>query len=89
MAETRTRSKSRSRVKVDRHGRIVIPAEIREQLGMHPGEALSLRVEDGQLRIMTIREAIRQVQEMVRKHTGGKPGLLDEFLADRRSDSGD
>jgi hypothetical protein len=50
---------------------------------MEPGEPLSMRVVDGELRITTYREAIRRVQEMVRRHTGGKPGLVDEFIAER------
>ena len=79
--------KSAKRPRVDQQGRILIPADLRHQLGLAPGETLSMWVEDGSLRIMTLKQAIRRAQEIVHRYTGGRPGLVDEFLAERRREA--
>ena len=65
-------------------GRIVIPAPVREALGMVDGDVLDLRVVDGELRVSTLRSRIRRVQERARRYV--KPGTLvsDELSAERR-----
>jgi AbrB family looped-hinge helix DNA binding protein len=79
--------KPRQKTRIDPQGRIVIPAEVRQQLGMKPGDALSLRVIDGELRITTYAEAIRRVQEFMRSKVGNRTGLVDEFIAERRREA--
>ena len=65
-------------------GRIVIPAAIREALGMDVGESVVFRVEGHELRISTIRGRIRRVQERASRYV--KPGTLvsEELSAERR-----
>lgn len=74
----------RVRMRIGAKGRLVIPVAIREALGMAEGEVLDLRVVDGELRIVTLRETIRRVQERARRYI--KPGvsLADELSAERR-----
>ncbi len=76
-----------TKARIDRQGRLVIPAEIRRELGLEPGEAVTLTVEDGYLRLMTLRQAVKRAQDVVARHTGGKKGLVDEFIADRRREA--
>jgi len=38
-------------VTIDRAGRVVIPAPVRERLGLRPGTRLTLSVEDGGVRL--------------------------------------
>ena len=76
-----------SATKVDRHGRVVIPAEYRRALGLAEGDTLVLRLDDGLLQLMTRAEAIRRAQELVTKHTSGQQSLVDELIADRRADA--
>ena len=83
------RQKQSYRVKVDGQGRLVIPAAARDALMITPEEPLSLIVEDDQLRIVTLTQAIRNAQAIARRHAGGRTGLVDEFLRERRSDSGE
>jgi AbrB family looped-hinge helix DNA binding protein len=74
----------RTRVRIGAKGRLVIPAAIREKLGIKENEVIDLRVEDGELRVVTLRETIRRVQERARKYV--KPGTLvsEELSAERR-----
>jgi len=74
----------RSRTRLGEKGRIVIPAAMREALRMADGDILDLRFLDGELRITTLRERIRQVQERAKRYV--KPGTLvsDELSAERR-----
>ncbi|MDR3773179.1 MAG: AbrB/MazE/SpoVT family DNA-binding domain-containing protein [Terracidiphilus sp.] len=74
----------RVRTRIGEKGRIVIPAPMREALGMKENEVIDLLLENGELRIVTLRETIRRVQERARKYV--KPGTLvsDELSAERR-----
>jgi AbrB family looped-hinge helix DNA binding protein len=73
-----------ARVQVGEKGRIVIPAEIREAMGIRVGDSLELRFEDYELRLSTRRARIRRAQERVRHLS--PPGTLvsEELSAERR-----
>jgi len=73
-----------TRTRMSEKGRIVIPAEIRKALGMAAGSTLDLRVEDGELRISTLRRRIRRAQERVRKYIPAGVSLSEELSAERR-----
>ena len=64
----------RVRTRLGAKGRVVIPAAMRKALGMAENEVIDLRVVDGELRIVTLRETIRRVQERARRYV--KPGTL-------------
>jgi AbrB family looped-hinge helix DNA binding protein len=74
----------RIRMRMGEKGRFVIPAAMREALGMKVGDVISLRVVDGEVRIATLRSRILRVQERARRYV--KPGTLvsDELSAERR-----
>ncbi|MCY4392505.1 MAG: AbrB/MazE/SpoVT family DNA-binding domain-containing protein [Chloroflexi bacterium] len=73
--------------KVDRRGRVVIPAEYRRTLGVAPGDSVVLELGEGVLRIQTRAAAIRRAQALVTKHTAGNGSLVDELTAERRSEA--
>ena len=74
----------RARAHVGEKGRIVIPAAMREALGIDVGTPVDLRLEDGELRISTLRERLRRAQERVRKDVPAGVSLADELSAERR-----
>jgi AbrB family looped-hinge helix DNA binding protein len=77
-------AKLRTRTRLGEKGRLVIPAAMREALGMNAGGVLDLCVVDGELRISTLRSRIKRIQERARLYV--KPGTLvsDELSAERR-----
>jgi len=76
-----------ARVQVGEKGRIVIPAEIREAMGIKPGDSVEMEFSNYELRVSTRRARIRRAQERVR-HLA-PPGTLvsDELSAERREAS--
>ncbi|HEU5440984.1 MAG TPA: AbrB/MazE/SpoVT family DNA-binding domain-containing protein [Ktedonobacterales bacterium] len=68
-------------------GRIVIPAEFRRALGLHVGDEVVLRLEDGELRLYTVQQAIARAQQIVAAHVGNTPSMADELIAERRAEA--
>jgi len=73
--------------KVNENGRILIPAAIREQMGVKTGDDLVLTLEDGVLRVESYQAIIRKIQEEMQQYK--KPGVLvsEEFVAERREEA--
>jgi len=72
------------KTKVAEGGRIVIPAEYRQALGLQVGDEVILRLENGTLRIFTPRQAIKYAQELLRPYLPAERLLSDELIAERR-----
>lgn len=73
--------------RVDGQGRVVIPAVIRHALGMEPGDPVTLRVVDGEIRITTRRAALGRARAAVMAATQGRRSLVDELIAERRAEA--
>ena len=67
-----------------KEGRILIPAPIRQQLGLHSGQALSLSVVDGEVRISSPLSAICKLQERMAGLKDPDTCVVDSFLRERR-----
>jgi AbrB family looped-hinge helix DNA binding protein len=64
-------------------GRIVIPAPMREALGIKVGDRLTVRLEGDELRVYTFEAAIRRIQHLV----GPYLPSVDEFLRYKREEA--
>ena len=75
---------ARIKIKVPPNGRVVIPADFREALGIATGGELIFRWEDEELRIATMKRNVERAQHHARQYV--KPGVsvVDEFIAERR-----
>ncbi len=65
-------------------GRIVIPADYRRALGLKVGDEVILRMADGEVHILTRRQAIRKAQALVRKHVSERKSLVRDLIRERR-----
>jgi AbrB family looped-hinge helix DNA binding protein len=73
--------------RVDSAGRIVIPAEVRKELGLRPGSEVMVRFDDGELRVTTRKEALRRAQDLVCRLVPKNVSLADELIAERRAEA--
>lgn len=74
----------RIRMRMGEKGRFVIPAAMREALGMNVGDVIILRMVDGELRIATRESRLRRVREWARQNIPPGVSLADELNAERR-----
>jgi AbrB family looped-hinge helix DNA binding protein len=74
----------KNNVRVGPEGRVVIPAELRQQLGIKPGDVLVFLVQDGHLVLMTR----QQVEESIWAFFKDKPDdvSLTDRLIERRKE---
>jgi AbrB family looped-hinge helix DNA binding protein len=68
-------------------GRIVIPARLRHELGLQPGDRVILDVDDGELRVRSLDAAIRRAQELVAEYVPDGVSLADELIRERREEA--
>jgi AbrB family looped-hinge helix DNA binding protein len=74
----------RQKVEIGEGGRLVIPAPMREALGIKPGDKVIVEQHDTELRIYSFREAGRRVQAIARKYIPEGVSLSDEVIEERR-----
>jgi AbrB family looped-hinge helix DNA binding protein len=74
----------KARTRLGQKGRVVIPATMRDALGLDAGRVLDLRMVDGELRISTIRSRIQRAQERARQIIPPGVSLSEELSAERR-----
>jgi len=72
------------RVRLGRQGRLVIPAELRAELGVKPGDDLVAFVEDGRLIVQTREQTLRELWDMFADVEGS---LVDDLIAERRREA--
>ena len=75
------------RVRIGDGGRLVIPAHLRRELGLKAGDDVVLEVENGELRVRSLRDAIARAQALVRRYLPEGRSLADELIAERRREA--
>lgn len=75
------------RVVIGEGGRLVIPASYRQALALKEGEEVIIRVEEGELRILTPHHALQRAQMLVRRHVPATRSLADELIEERRQEA--
>lgn len=74
-------------MKMSEGGRVVIPAEIRQSLGLKEGDAVLFDLRDGEVVLTTRLEQIKRAQALVRKYVPTGVSLADELIAERRAEA--
>ena len=73
-----------AKVKINANGRVVIPAAVRKALDLRPGDELLMRVEDGELRLSTRRQALARARRMIQRYIPADEDLTQSLIDDRR-----
>ncbi len=68
-------------------GRIVIPAAIREAMGLEAGDEVDMYIENHELHLSTRWNRMARAQERIRKLVEPDRSIVDEFLAERRAEA--
>lgn len=68
-------------------GRVVLPAQVRADLGLSDGDAVQVTVEDGKIVLLPLSEVVRRLQAKYRRLIPGDRSLADELIADRRAEA--
>ena len=76
------------RTAVGKNGRIVVPAHYRRSLGLKPGDEVVLVLEENEIRLMSVKEAVRRAQAVVRRYIPAGRSLVDELIRERREEAG-
>ena len=77
----------RTKLRVTDGGRIVIPAEVRQRLGMQVGAGLVLTVEDDYATLCSAKAARRRARQNVRRYIPAGVSLSKELMAERKADA--
>jgi len=75
------------RVRIAAGGRIVIPAEIRQSLGVREGDELLIIREGDGIRMTTVLQTAKEVQAFFEQFKKPGESVVDEFLAERREEA--
>ncbi len=67
------------------NGRVVIPANMRAELGWQTGGKLVARLVDGAVILEPVDAAVRRAQALVRQYLPETAGLVDELISERRA----
>jgi AbrB family looped-hinge helix DNA binding protein len=77
----------RAKTRISANGRIVIPAAIREALGVKAGDSIVMEAQDGVLRIESYPTMVARIQREFAHLIPPGVSLVDELLADRREEA--
>ncbi|MBN9756035.1 hypothetical protein Ae406Ps2_0782c [Pseudonocardia sp. Ae406_Ps2] len=74
---------------MNRDGRVLIPKQVRQELGLDPGSTLVLSVEDGRVILESRDQLMARIRRDVAAAWQGAPtrSVAAELLADRRAEA--
>jgi AbrB family looped-hinge helix DNA binding protein len=79
---------STARARIDKGGRLVIPAKLRKELDIAAGDGVVIDVRQGELHVRPYKKAIEEAQAIIRKYIPDQDrSLVDELIAGRRKEA--
>ena len=74
--------------RINQQGRIVIPAQCRAAAGLKPGDELLIEaIGEGELRLRTPEQAIKEAQAIVARYLPKGRDLVQELIDERRAEA--
>lgn len=74
-------------VPLQENGRMILPADLRQVLGVGKGDRIVLRAEGERVELTTARHERRRAQEIFRRYVPAGTRIVDEFIAERRAEA--
>lgn len=65
-------------------GRLQLPSQVRRALGLADGDAVVMRVVDGELHVRARRDILKHIQAVLRPYAPAEGSVADELIAERR-----
>lgn len=75
------------KVRIAAGGRVVIPAEVRQDLGLAEGDEVFISRDENGIRISTLEQTVREVQVYFSGLKAQGESLVDDMIRDRRKDA--
>ena len=76
------------KMKMDKNNRVVIPAELRERLGISAGDPFYADIDETGVHLKTRVDALAEIQRAFAPYFKDYEGsLVDELIADRRAEA--
>jgi AbrB family looped-hinge helix DNA binding protein len=72
--------------KIGQGGRVVIPARLRAAAGIAVGDDVIVRLEDGEIRVISYAESVRRAQEVAKPYLA-EGDVVAELIAERRAEA--
>ena len=66
---------------------MVIPAAYRASLGVKEGDAVIMRLDDEELRLVSYATETRRIREMIARYVPEGVSLVDELIKERRREA--
>jgi AbrB family looped-hinge helix DNA binding protein len=77
-----------ARARIDKVGRMLIPAKLRRELGIAAGDAVVLEIKGDELRVRPYKKAIEEAQAIIRRYIPDRDrSLVDELIEQRRREA--
>lgn len=73
--------------KVVEGGRIIVPAAIRQSLGLEKGDTVFMELHGDELRIRPARSTLRRIQAKLRSLAPAEGFVSDQLIAERRAEA--
>lgn len=72
---------------IDLHGRMLIPSFIRERFNIHPGEKVTIEIDNDELKIVNADHLIDDMHEIFMKnHDNKKISIVDDFITKKHQE---
>ncbi len=75
------------KTRISKDGRLVIPAAYRKALGLNPGDEVIMILEEGELRVIGVHQAVSRAQSLVRRYVPEDRSLSQELIEERREEA--
>ena len=69
---------------MDQYGRMLIPSSIRERFNMHPGEKVTIEIENNEIKIVNAEHVIDEMHKLFMKNRSRKAGSIVKDFIDRK-----